>query len=80
MKHFENAKNRLSSEKCISFANFNLPFTLITDASGIAVAGILLQIEMSTQNIDVTIQEDGSLDELERQTCREQRDQHDRCC
>ena len=50
-KSFENAKDRLSSNKCISFANFNLPFTLITDASGIAVAGILLQIENSKQKI-----------------------------
>ena len=46
---FENTKNRLSSDKCISFANFNEPFTLVTDASGIAVAGILLQIENGKQ-------------------------------
>jgi hypothetical protein len=48
---FENMKNWLSSEKCISFANFNLPFTLITDASGVAVAGILIQVETNKQKI-----------------------------
>ena len=42
-KSFELAKSRLSSEKIIYFADFSKPFYLVTDASGYAVAGILMQ-------------------------------------
>ena len=40
---FDTAKNRLSSEKCISFADFKQPFTLVTDASEVALGAVLLQ-------------------------------------
>ena len=36
-------KSRLSSEKVMTFAHFSKPFCLVTDASKIACAGILLQ-------------------------------------
>ena len=48
---FETAKNRLSDEKIISFANFELPFILVTDASNYAVAGVLMQIQDGKQRI-----------------------------
>ena len=50
-KAFDNAKTRLSSEKCISFANFSLPFTLVTDASSVAMGAVLLQIINGKQKI-----------------------------
>ena len=48
---FETAKNRLSDEKIIFFADFSLPFILITDASNFAVAGVLMQIQNGKQRI-----------------------------
>ena len=50
-KAFDNAKTRLSSEKCISFANFSLPFKLVTDASSVAMGAVLLQIINGKQKI-----------------------------
>ena len=44
-KALETAKSRLSDQKIISFADFNLPFILVTDASNFAVAGVLMQIQ-----------------------------------
>ena len=48
---FDNMKSRLSSEKVITFADFSQPFCLVTDASKIACAGILLQNINNQQKI-----------------------------
>ena len=42
-KAFKKVKQRLSSPPVIHFADFKLPFTLITDASEVAVGAVLMQ-------------------------------------
>ena len=40
---FDQAKDRLASPRVIHFADFSRPFVLVTDASNIAVGGVILQ-------------------------------------
>ena len=51
LEAFEKAKMRISSDKVFGYADFNLPFILICDASTVAMGALLVQIQDGRQKI-----------------------------
>ncbi|CBY07357.1 unnamed protein product [Oikopleura dioica] len=64
LEAFEKAKTRISSDKVFGYADFNLPFILICDASTVAMCALLVQIQDERQKIIAAASKSFSATEL----------------